>query len=246
MSLRKTALSWTLLSLTFFPTLTGHFSEACADELFPVENVFVSIARPEVTAMGVDLAIVHDIESPDYYGGCSLNRPHYVISIGSDVIHKPNMTQDAYAAVLCHELGHLLGGAPRKAESSWASTEGQSDYYAASMCMKKMMRAMPQEPADLAKQSIAATQKTHTLCAEKYSVETSREICSRTILAGLGFLTDVYELVQYPGLLQPSLDQHEKPLTSGQIVNYPSLQCRLDTFVAGALGEPRPACWFLK
>tara|TARA_R110000868_G_scaffold117600_13_gene312440 strand:+ start:10455 stop:11132 length:678 start_codon:yes stop_codon:yes gene_type:complete len=40
---------------------------------------------------------------------------------------------------LCHELGHLLGGAPkiirRNGKTSWSSVEGQSDYYASSVCM---------------------------------------------------------------------------------------------------------------
>ena len=47
------------------------------------------------------------------------------------------VTDDAFALVVCHELGHHLGGAPKKKQifwSSWASNEGQSDYFANSKC----------------------------------------------------------------------------------------------------------------
>jgi hypothetical protein len=39
-----------------------------------------------------------------------------------------------YVAVLCHELGHHLGGAPRY-PNDWASAEGQSDYWGFAQCM---------------------------------------------------------------------------------------------------------------
>lgn len=46
------------------------------------------------------------------------------------------MTTDAFVGVLCHELGHHLGGAPR---IDWASNEGQSDYWGFRSCMRKIM-----------------------------------------------------------------------------------------------------------
>ena len=46
----------------------------------------------------------------------------------------PEVTKDGFMMVMCHELGHHLGGAPMK---SWASNEGQSDYFAANKCFKR-------------------------------------------------------------------------------------------------------------
>ncbi len=51
----------------------------------------------------------------------------------------PGMTKNSFLAVLCHEIGHHLGGQPRYGRGSeWASVEGQSDYYATLSCMKRL------------------------------------------------------------------------------------------------------------
>ena len=53
------------------------------------------------------------------------------------------ITGDAFALVACHELGHHIGGAPKKSSwyggSMWASNEGQSDYWGAMKCLKRYM-----------------------------------------------------------------------------------------------------------
>ncbi len=50
----------------------------------------------------------------------------------------PGMTKDGYTLVLCHELGHHLGGAPRFGRNTeWASCEGEADYWA-TRCMKEI------------------------------------------------------------------------------------------------------------
>ncbi len=46
------------------------------------------------------------------------------------------LTTDGLAMVACHEIGHFLGGEPKKLrgrsnKKSWSSAEGQADYYAA-------------------------------------------------------------------------------------------------------------------
>lgn len=44
----------------------------------------------------------------------------------------------AFLTVLCHEIGHHLGGLPTyNRNSDWASVEGQADYYAMD-CMKQL------------------------------------------------------------------------------------------------------------
>ena len=51
----------------------------------------------------------------------------------------PSMTVLGFTAVVCHELGHHLAGAPKYGRfNGWASGEGQSDYFATSKCMRKV------------------------------------------------------------------------------------------------------------
>lgn len=46
------------------------------------------------------------------------------------------MTISGYLTVLCHEVGHHLGGSPRyDNDTDWAAVEGQADYWAET-CMK--------------------------------------------------------------------------------------------------------------
>jgi hypothetical protein len=48
------------------------------------------------------------------------------------------ITPDGFALVLCHEIGHHLGGVPRySGANGWASNEGQSDYFAATKCLRR-------------------------------------------------------------------------------------------------------------
>ena len=54
----------------------------------------------------------------------------------------PETTEDAMALVACHELGHHLGGAPKKLQGNpWASNEGQADYWGSMKCLRYYFEA---------------------------------------------------------------------------------------------------------
>ena len=46
------------------------------------------------------------------------------------------MNAETLRLLLCHEIGHFLGGSPFKARGGWSSTEGQADYYSSSDCVR--------------------------------------------------------------------------------------------------------------
>lgn len=51
----------------------------------------------------------------------------------------PGMTYGAFLVVMCHEVGHHIGGSPRyDRDTDWASVEGQADYFATRYCMRKL------------------------------------------------------------------------------------------------------------
>lgn len=69
------------------------------------------------------------------------NNP--IINIYGGILRHPFMNEEGLVALLCHELGHYLGGAPRKfrgrsSKRSWMSAEGQADYFAGSKCLKRV------------------------------------------------------------------------------------------------------------
>jgi hypothetical protein len=170
---------------------------------------------------GVILDVRIDEENPDYFGGASLEGQKLTIGLGNNLPQQQGVTEKAIAFALCHEVGHLLGGLPKKmtseGEISWASTEGQSDYYAAKTCLP-MLFEVP------------------TL------FEANKE--KAIVKSGLDFILSVYELIRFSGLPKPSVTTPDESKVGATLSQYPSLQCRLDTVVAGAADKARPSCWF--
>lgn len=155
----------------------------------------------------------------------------FKVMLWGGLVRAEKMTVPALEAILCHEFGHLLGGTPRQIFPSlsepevehWSSTEGQSDWWAASVCLPRLYRARGL---------------------------TASEIRDRIVKAGLEFTIFAHFHFEknspLPDLQSSALEKPQQTLT----LAYPSLQCRLDTFRIGAesaLGmEPpkRPRCWF--
>jgi hypothetical protein len=60
------------------------------------------------------------------------------IVVWGGMISHPKMTPATFYLLLCHELGHFLGGPPLKSRDGWSSTEGQSDYFSSASCAKDL------------------------------------------------------------------------------------------------------------
>src|SRR5690606_31922377 len=58
----------------------------------------------------------------------------WIITMYGGFARHPAISYDAFAAVACHELGHHLAGVP-KYNGTWASAEGQADYYSTLKCL---------------------------------------------------------------------------------------------------------------
>jgi hypothetical protein len=167
----------------------------------------------------------------------------FKLMLWGGLVRAEKMTLEGLEAVLCHEFGHLLGGTPRQifpGQTSsfvehWSSTDGKSDWWAATVCLPRLYGARGLSPV---------------------------EIRDRTQKAGLDFVRFAHFHFEKSAPL-PSLflDAPEAPLQTLTLA-YPTLQCRLDTFRLGAKltlesalesspvttpeGSPqkRPRCWF--
>lgn len=60
------------------------------------------------------------------------------ISVWGGMLMHPRMSGTSMMLLLCHELGHFLGGPPLKSRNGWSSTEGQADYFSAINCVKQL------------------------------------------------------------------------------------------------------------
>jgi hypothetical protein len=181
-----------------------------------------------LTKTSKPLVIQLQWDSP-YFGAGAIQDDSFVsVRVFGGMVRTPEMTEDIYALILCHELGHMIGGEPYQdiPGAEWTSVEGQADFFAASVCLPRYFKTL--EPS--------------------LSVALIRQ---RIELAGLGFihLSQKYAtFTQEPASLEKTAPEVATVLNRR---SYPGDQCRLDTFKAGArcLTEATcraPVCWLPK
>lgn len=143
------------------------------------------------------------------------------------------VTEDGFALVVCHELGHHLGGAPKVGGfmNKWASNEGQSDYFASLKCFRRIFEAENNE------QIIANMNVPQTVtkkCQDNFTLANDIALCVRSSMAGMS-------LAQLLGSLRGTTDvdfNTPDPATVARTNNaHPAAQCRLDTYFQGAICE---------
>ena len=84
--------------------------------------------------------------------------------------------------MLCHELGHHLGGTPTKDSASWASTEGQADYFATLKCLRKVFR---KDDNVTYVTQLNVPPLVSEKCAASFKTDWEIALCKRTTVAGL-------------------------------------------------------------
>ncbi|MAE58187.1 MAG: hypothetical protein CME69_04860 [Halobacteriovorax sp.] len=161
-------------------------------------------------------------------------------------------TKLSFALTACHEIGHVVGREPTHRPSTMQpmmSAEGQADYFAASECLKNYLINFPID------REIKLSPLLASLCHERFKdladTQTNTELCMKVMQAGMDISVIFAHLLraEVPDPLKPSTLVVDETLYDA----YPSIQCRLDTYIQGALSqypleleksEKRPACWF--
>jgi hypothetical protein len=145
---------------------------------------------------------------------------------------RPELTADAFALIVCHEMGHLVAGYPLYPFYRM-SVEGQSDYFATQSCAKMIWQHEPEENAKFAS-FVPANLKTN--CYANYFHQNDRNICYRTVAATLAMAKlQAYLATQRMGIeVVTSPDTPDLTEVDAIIEDYPPAQCRLDTSLAGA------------
>lgn len=162
------------------------------------------------------------------------------VSMFGGLARHPETTLDGFAAVICHEIGHHIAGAPKKAFSyggvSWAANEGQSDYYATTKCLRKYFSSKEQlretykiyRAEETDSENLFAKNK----CSETYKNFKEKAVCYRSTLAGKS-------LARLLGSLSGNADVVFSTPDSNVVLktnhNHPKAQCRMDTYFQGSL-----------
>jgi len=147
---------------------------------------------------------------------------YWIVNMYGGLARRPEVTVDGFIVVLCHELGHHLAGFPFV--SSWAANEGQSDYFATQVCLRKMFKASDNRVVNVP----AIPQN---LCRQKYSDAYRINLCIRSLVAGKS-TSDLLAALNGETVYYTEQDTSTIKTTDNK---HPKAQCRLDTMLAGAL-----------
>ena len=248
----------TLLVLLLFSLPT---SAQITQDLFNlIVNTAVSQYQQEFERQQQKLSIVAAWNNDNVYANAwkmeDANGETGLIQISGGFARHPDITPDAFALILCHEIGHHIAGPPK----IWKfSAEGQADYFAASDCLRKlfMRPELPWTPKYVPRVVRLA-------CNDAFGKKEEQLVCARIALAG-ATLARYFALKR--NLLTPLLSRQDRAIAQQTILVPASPQCRLDTYFAAALcnaetqldrkNQPwlcqsakqtsksnRPKCWF--
>ena len=146
----------------------------------------------------------------------------YVTMFGGMARHV-EMNELGFALVVCHEIGHHLGGAPKA--DPIMSGEGQSDYFASTKCMRRYLRS---KSFKLSMQDSFAKNK----CSQVYTNQSEIDHCVLTAKGGIS-LSRIFAALT--NVEMPRLDTPDTNVARRTNSRHAGAQCRLDTYFSGAL-----------
>lgn len=153
------------------------------------------------------------------------------IILHGGAIRSKELGEAEISLILCHELGHHLGGKPTASMEGWSACEGQADYWSSLECVKNFW--------SLQKDSMVSVE------AQKWCEKNSSPdpYCGKFAQTALN-ITRFYGQFQPSGY--PGLDTVDSSIPPRTFFGHPTPQCRLDTLMSGYLSKDRPACWYLQ
>lgn len=201
-------------------------------EFNAIINDIVELYQPLARVHGATLKSNNGWNDSTVNASANQSGNTWFINMYGGLARRREVTADGFAMVVCHELGHHFGGFPFKASifsSTWAANEGQSDYFATQACARK---AWADEPTANRRFREEVDPIAKRKCDSAWDNESDQNLCYRTAMAGksLGTLLAVLNNQGAPDFSRT--DSNRVNRTND---NHPAAQCRLDTYLAGAL-----------
>ncbi len=224
--------------------------------------------KPLIAAKGQELVINRLWQDSEVNAGASRSEGRPIINevfMYGGLARHPAITEDAFAIVVCHELGHLVGGAPL-VSTVWgkASNDGQADYFAVTKCVRKYFetKANNEQIASSKKMPVVVQSK----CLLAWGKTKEYSICVRTAQATFA-LANFFAAMER-SITSVTFETPSKKVVTSTFNGHPDAQCRLDTYFQGSLCQvshkvefsnidankgacinynqdgSRPKCWF--
>jgi hypothetical protein len=154
--------------------------------------------------------------------------PNWHVSFFGGLARRPELTPDAFALVVCHELGHHFGGYAFYGGYDWASAEGQADYFATQVCARRIWAKSPNNRRHF-RDGLSRVQES---CEQAWKNKNDIALCDRITDASLSLAKLFASLSRTP---EPKVSTKDKSKVSTTYTGHPEAQCRLDTYVSGAV-----------
>jgi hypothetical protein len=188
--------------------------------------------KPIIEKMGDKLVMNRLWDNGTVNASAQRSGKKVIVNMYGGLARHDKITKDGFAIVLCHELGHHLGGAPKIKRlflGSWASNEGQSDYFATYKCFKRAYRADDNiEIVNKMEIDITVEDK----CTEVYKSAAEAALCMRSAMASKS-TADL--LASLRNSAMPKFNTPDPKVVKKTDNSHPAAQCRLDTYFQGAL-----------
>lgn len=193
-------------------------------------NNIINYYKPIVTARGARLVSNNLWSDPTVNASAQQSGTTWIINMYGGLARRAEVTPDGFAMVVCHELGHHLGGFPFYGDTDWAASEGQSDYFATQSCAREIWRNQTTENARF-RATVGEFEKNK--CDAAWNKVEDQDLCYRASAAGLSLATLLGALRS--GANVPRFNTPDPRKVSSTYTGHPDAQCRLDTYFSGAL-----------
>jgi hypothetical protein len=198
-----------------------------------VIDKFESLYNPIVKSYGGDLEVERNWEDATVNAYAQQMGKTWKVSMFGGLARHETITPDGFALVVCHEIGHHIGGAPRKVSpwsSPWASNEGQADYFATLKCLR---RGWERDNNEEIVRSMSVPASLRKACSEQHLWNQDYYLCIRGGMAGLS-VAKLFQALRGSSVA-PKFETPDPKVVATTDDNHPATQCRLDTYFQGAL-----------
>ena len=193
-----------------------------------------AVYKPIVKTKGGNLVVQRNWTDGTVNAYASRSGSTWNVAMFGGLARHKFVTDDGFMMVVCHELGHHIGGAPKKDDrwgmgKSWATNEGQADYFGTMKCLRNYFQDEDNQ-AVVAKMKIPAV--VTAKCSTVYKSQEEIAICQRSAMAGYS-VGRLFNDLSGDGVVDFS--KPDAAVVKTTYHNHPASQCRLDTYYQAAL-----------
>lgn len=200
------------------------------DLIRQVQTAYQDIVRDQ----GGKLRISGSWNSDKLNAGATQLFGSWNVQISGALARRPELTADGFTLILCHELGHHLGGYSFSRQGFpiggvWAANEGEADYFASQACARKLWAQETDLNQEFAKK---VSEYAKAKCDQAWTRETEKALCYRVSAAADSIGQTMAGITNKP---VPRFETPDTKVVNQTSDDHPEPQCRVDTSFQAAL-----------